>query len=58
MLNRMKYTINSYRKGDKHIWVVLNVGDKWQTIDLTASYYIPDRLKVIIASIESQYREK
>lgn len=52
------HTIWIHRKGDKHIWVVLNIGDKWQTVNLTASYYIPNRLKVIVASIESQYREK
>lgn len=41
----------------KPIVVVLNLGKTWQTINLSAKYGLPESLKVVVASIESQYVE-
>lgn len=42
----------------KPIVVALNFGDKWQTIDLSSEYGLSDKMKVVVASIESQYNEE
>lgn len=39
------------------IVVALNFGDKWQTIDLSSEYGVSSQMKVVTASIESQYTE-
>lgn len=41
----------------KPIIAVLNMGKSWQTIDVSAKYGVAEQLKVLVASIESQYVE-
>lgn len=41
----------------KPIVVALNFGEAWQTIDLSSKFGLPEKLKVVEASIESQYTE-
>lgn len=41
----------------KKLIVALNFGKTWQTINVSAKYGVPDILKVVAASIESQYKE-
>lgn len=48
-----------FRQSDsnKPIIVALNFGESWQTIDLTSKYDISQKMKVVVASVESQYVE-
>lgn len=41
----------------KQLIVALNFGKSWETINVSAKYGVPDLLKVVVASIESQYTE-
>lgn len=41
----------------KQLIVALNFGKGWQTIDVSTRYNVPDLLKVVVTSIESQYKE-
>lgn len=41
----------------KPIVVALNFGEGWQTVDVSSKFGLPEKLKVVVASIESQYVE-
>lgn len=51
------YVPFSQSASQKPIVVALNFGDGWQTIDVSSKYGLPEKLKVVIASVESQYIE-
>lgn len=51
------YTYKRQKRSLKPIVVAMSFGNRWQTIDLSSKYDLPKRLKVIVASIESQYME-
>lgn len=51
------YTYKRQSRLLKPIVVAMSFGNRWQTIDLSSKYDLPKRLKVIVASIESQYME-
>lgn len=52
-----RFVSNSQSENGQPIVVVLNLGQTWRTIDLTSKFDVTDRLKVVVASIESQYSE-
>lgn len=51
------HQIFSQSDGSKPILVVLNLSKDWKTIDLTSEYDVPEKLKVVTASIQSQYKD-
>ena len=53
----MYFSFYSQSGPHKPIVVALNFGKTWQTINVSAKYNLPDALKVVVASIESQYTE-
>ncbi|XP_031619924.1 maltase A1-like, partial [Contarinia nasturtii] len=51
------YTYKRQNDSLKPIIVALNFGNSWTTIDVSARYGVSESLKVVTASIESQYEE-
>lgn len=37
--------------------IVLNLGKEWKTVDVRTKFNVPQQLKVVTASIQSQYSE-
>lgn len=55
--NEFIFECCSQSTSQKPILVALNFGEAWQTIDLSSKFGLPQKLKVVVASIESQYSE-
>lgn len=55
--NQIVFIYSSQSKSRKPIVVALNFGENWQTIDLSTRYGLPKKLKIVVASIESQYNQ-
>lgn len=57
-INLSKYLcVNRENIQRKALIIVLNFGKAWQTVDVSSRYNVPDQLKVLVASVETQYQE-